>query len=57
MIGDWNFAKLWVREDMRLDTDFGGELFTKNQFVLRAEMRVGCGPLRPTAFRAVDLTA
>lgn len=57
VLGDWSQAKLWIRESMRLDTDFAGELFTKNQFVLRAETRVGFGLLRPSSFKIIDLTA
>ncbi len=41
MLGDWNQLRLYVREDVRLDVDAGGELFTKNQAVVRADQLEG----------------
>lgn len=57
ILGDWSQVKIFVREEMRLDIDAGGELFTKNAAVMRAEIRVGLGHLRPTSFAIADLTA
>ncbi|MGV0785882.1 phage major capsid protein [Mycolicibacterium sp. XJ2] len=57
LIGDFSQAKLWVRENIRIDTDFSGDNFTHNTMVLRAEGRFGFGVLRPTAFVVADLTA
>lgn len=57
LLGDWNQARLRVREDMRLDADRSGTNFTKNQVVLRVEGRFGFDVLRPAAFAEIDLTA
>lgn len=57
VLGDWNQLRLFVREDVRLDIDAGGELFTKNQAIVRAEARIGVGVLKPSSFAVVDLTA
>lgn len=57
ILGDWSKIGLYVREGVRIDIDAGGELFTKNQAVLRGECRVGAGVLMPPAFAVVDLTA
>lgn len=57
VLGDWSKLGLWIREGVRVDIDAGGELFTKNQAVLRGEMRAGAGVLMPPAFAVVDLTA
>lgn len=55
VLGDWSQIRLYVREDMRLDVDAGGELFTKNAAVLRAEMRAVAAHLRPASFAKVDI--
>jgi HK97 family phage major capsid protein len=55
ILGDWSQLKLYVREDMRLDVDAGGALFTNNSAVLRAEMRAVVGHLRPASFAKVAL--
>ena len=57
ILGDWSQIKLFVREDMRLDIDAGGELFTKNAAIMRAEMRIGLGHLHPASMAICDLTA
>jgi HK97 family phage major capsid protein len=57
ILGDWSKVGLWVREGVRIDIDAGGDLFTKNQAVLRGETRVGAGVLMPPAFAKIDLTA
>jgi HK97 family phage major capsid protein len=57
ILADWTKALLAVREDVRLDLDKSGELFTHNQVQLRAEGRFGFGLTRPQAFAMVDLTA
>ncbi|OBA65737.1 hypothetical protein A5633_03385 [Mycolicibacterium elephantis] len=57
ILGDWSQLRLYVREDVRLDVDAGGDLFTKNQAIVRAETRVGLGILKPLSFAIVDLTA
>lgn len=56
-LGDWNQARLYVREGGRLDADMSGELFDKNQVKLRYEGRFGFAVLRPNAFVEIDLTA
>lgn len=55
ILADWSKLGLWVREGVRVDVDAGGELFTKNQAVLRAECRVGAGVILPPAFAVVEL--
>lgn len=57
VLADWSQVRLYVREGMRLDIDAGGTLFTKNAAVMRAEIRVGLGHLRPASFAICDLTA
>ena len=57
ILGDWTKVGMYVREGVRIDIDAGGDLFTKNQAVLRAEARVGMGVLMPPAFAIIDLTA
>jgi HK97 family phage major capsid protein len=57
ILGDWSKVGLWVREGVRIDIDAGGDLFTKNQAVLRGETRVGAGVLMPPAFAVIDLAA
>ncbi|WP_158022621.1 phage major capsid protein [Mycolicibacterium gilvum] len=57
ILADWNAVRLYVREDIKLDFDYSGENFTKNQAVARAEMRVGLGHLHPASFAIADLTA
>lgn len=57
VLGDWNQLRLYVREDVRLDVDAGGPLFTTNEAVVRAEGRFGVGVLRPSSFAIVDLVA
>jgi HK97 family phage major capsid protein len=56
-LGDWNQARLYVREGGRLDADVSGTLFEKNQVKLRYEGRFGFAVLRPNAFVEIDLTA
>lgn len=57
VLGDWAQLRLYVREDVRLDIDAGGVLFTQNQAIVRAEARVGVGVLKPASFAVIDLTA
>ncbi|WP_273736555.1 phage major capsid protein [Mycolicibacterium septicum] len=57
VLGDWSKLRVYVRQDATLAIDASGVLFTKNQFVARAEGRFGIGVLRPSAFARVDLTA
>jgi Phage capsid family len=57
ILGDWSKIGLYVREGVRIDIDAGGDLFTKNQAVLRGECRVGMGVLMPPSFAVIDLTA
>jgi HK97 family phage major capsid protein len=57
ILGDWSAIRLYVREDMRLDIDAGGTLFTQNAAIMRAEIRVGLGHLHPASFAICDLTA
>lgn len=56
-LGDWRQARLYVREQGRLDADMSGVLFEKNQVKLRYEGRFGFAVLRPSAFIKVDLTS
>ena len=56
ILGDFSKAALFVRSGMRIDLDTSGELFEKNQIRLRAEMAVGFGVLRPSAFTCVPLS-
>jgi HK97 family phage major capsid protein len=55
ILGDWSQLMLWVRESARLDIDTAGELFTRNQFILRSEIRAVSGAVRPRSFYVVDL--
>lgn len=55
ILGDWTKLGLFVREGVRIDIDAGGELFTKNQAILRAEARIGAGVLMPPAFAVISL--
>lgn len=57
ILGDFRQARLYVREDARLDADRSGTLFQKNQVQLRVEGRFGFAVLRPNAFAEVDLAA
>ena len=57
VLADWSQVLLFVREDANLAIDASGVLFTKNQFVARAEMRAVSAVLRPSAVAIVDLTA
>lgn len=57
LLGDFNQCGLYVRDQLKLDADRSGELFTKNQVRLRAEGRFGFAVFRPQAFTVVDLTA
>lgn len=36
VLADWSQLKLFVREDTRIDIDVAGDLFSTNQFVMRA---------------------
>jgi len=56
-LGDWRQSRLYVREDIRIDADKSGTLFTTNQIKLRGEGRFGFSVLRPQAFVVADLTA
>lgn len=57
VLGDWQQLQLYIREQVNVLLDLGGELFTHNQFVARGEGRFGIGVLRPSAFALVNLTA
>ena len=57
ILGDFSKLRIYVRLDATLAIDASGELFTRNQFVARAEGRYGLGVLRPSAFAVADLTA
>jgi len=57
ILGDWNFLRLVVREDARIDIDRSGDLFTHNQFKMRCELRAGVAAIKPAAFCQVDLSA
>ena len=57
LLGDWNYVRLVVREDARLDADRSGTLFETNRVKLRLEGRYGVAVRRPSAFCTVDLTA
>ena len=57
ILGDWTKLRIYVRLDATLAIDVSGELFTRNQFICRAEGRYGLGVLRPSAFAVADLTA
>jgi HK97 family phage major capsid protein len=58
LLADWNQARLYQREGVRVDIDLSGaELFDKNLAKMRGEGRFGFAVLRPQAFAVVDLTA
>lgn len=57
ILGDWRKVRLLVREELRLDADRSGDLFTKNLVTLRSEGQFGVAVLRPQSFAVVDLTA
>jgi HK97 family phage major capsid protein len=57
ILGDWSLTRLYVREEANLAIDGGGELFKRNELVMRYEGRYGWAVLRPSAFNIVDLTA
>lgn len=57
ILGNWNYIRLVVREDARLDIDRSGVLFEKNQFKARVECRMGVAVLRPGAFVQVATAA
>ncbi|TGA88442.1 phage major capsid protein [Streptomyces sp. MZ04] len=54
LLADWRMARLFVRQDLVLDFDRSGTLFTKNQVIARAEGRFGFALLRPSAFRVIS---
>jgi len=47
LLGDFRQVRLYVRQIAWLAIDRSGELFQKNQCLLRVEMRAGIGVLRP----------
>lgn len=55
ILADWTKLGLFIREGVRIDVDAGGELFTKNQAILRGEARIGAGVLMPPAFAVISL--
>jgi HK97 family phage major capsid protein len=57
VLADWSKMALYERESANLAIDVGGDLFARNQFICRAEMRAVSAVLRPSAFAVVDLTA
>lgn len=58
ILGDWNKAKLIVREDVNLSVNrFDTTLFDYNLFKMRVEARVGFAVLRPNAFCLVETVA
>ncbi|WP_185291705.1 phage major capsid protein [Mycolicibacterium litorale] len=57
VLGDWSKIQLMIREQVGVQIDAGGDLFTHNQFRARAEMRCGVAHLRPSAFIVADLVA
>ncbi|MGC9539517.1 phage major capsid protein [Streptomyces sp. UG1] len=57
LLGDFRQATLYVRQDITLDVDNSGDLFKKNQLIMRGEGRFGWAVNRPAAFREIDLTA
>ncbi|MEG8177239.1 phage major capsid protein [Nocardia terpenica] len=56
LLADWSQVRLIVRHGVRIDVDAGGELFARNEAVLRAEGRFGLAVLRPQAVAVVSLT-
>ena len=57
ILGDWSKLALYVRQSANLMIDASGDLFQKNLFIARAEMRCVSAVLRPSAFAIVDLVA
>ncbi|MGB3233747.1 MAG: phage major capsid protein [Mycobacterium sp.] len=57
LLADWTKVLIGVRETLRIDVDMSGTLFTKNQFVARAEGRYGIGITRPASFYVCALAA
>ncbi|GAB3225561.1 phage major capsid protein [Mycolicibacterium hippocampi] len=57
LLADWSKVLIGVRESLRIDVDMSGVLFTKNQFVARAEGRYGIGITRPASFYICSLAA
>lgn len=55
LIGDFTAASIMQREAGTIALDTGGELFTRNQVVMRVEGRYGLALKRPTAFAKVAL--
>lgn len=55
LLGDFNEARLWIREDMELSADSTGDLFKTNETILRVEGRYGFGVLRPAAFAEIEV--
>ena len=54
ILGDFNQCALYVREDLKLDADRSGTLFTTNSVKLRVEGRYGFGVHQPGAFAIVE---
>jgi HK97 family phage major capsid protein len=57
VLGDFSKIQLMVRESVNVMIDASGVLFTKNEFLMRAEGRFGIANLRPSAFIVVDVAA
>ena len=62
LLGDWSELALFMRHSIRIDVATQGnptgaeyDLFETNAFVLRTEVPVGVGVLRPQAFAVVAL--
>jgi HK97 family phage major capsid protein len=55
ILGDWTKIAIYIRETVQVEVDMSGVLFTKNQFIARAEGRFGAGHLRPSSFFVADL--
>jgi len=55
VLGDFGGCRLFVRQEMTLESDTSGELFGKNEFRMRAEARIGFAVTRPTAFTIVEI--
>lgn len=56
VLGDWKQVRLFARDSVQVAIDATGELFEKNQWRMRTEIRVGLGVLRPGAFTQVALS-
>ncbi|KZS65580.1 phage major capsid protein [Mycobacterium pseudokansasii] len=54
-LADWTQLKLFVREGLSIAMDFWGDNFSKNQFIVRAEMRGLVAFTRPQAFAKISL--